>query len=437
MPRIRDQAWEKIFAVKGWKGTGPFTITADEIKAITNQEPRLMAKFDMREDRPLILQQRGLFILPVQDGVYKILPGEGYHDLEPLSTTQEFVSRVAFSLYSLHRGIGEMQHLDYAYNCGLLGEIVGDHTLYLAARGRKRSGAFRLRVEQEWLEVEGVQIEIDAGYEGRHSIVLIEGKIRKSPYGNFIIRQLYYPYRDWTESVKVARVPKTVVPFFFIHEPGTETYNFWRYSFADLLDYGSIHLVSSSSHRIVWRPDNTQSQILKIQPDAKLEGIIPQADSLSRVVELVFRVSEGLDNSKAIAEHFGFDRRQSSYYREAAESLGLVRLEPDNRYVLTDEGKQFVALPTPERYVKLASLIIAMPIMKRVIEAVEGRLGQWVTNEEIAQIIAQHSHIGGSTAGRRTQTIKSWLKWLSKGLGWPEVDAQKGVRMRFVIPSGG
>ncbi|MDR2659374.1 MAG: hypothetical protein LBC27_05220 [Spirochaetaceae bacterium] len=43
--------------------------------------------------------------------------------------------------------------------------------------------------------VESVQTEVDAGYEGKNQIVLIEAK--NSQTKNTIIRQLYYPYRQW------------------------------------------------------------------------------------------------------------------------------------------------------------------------------------------------------------------------------------------------
>ena len=49
---------------------------------------------------------------------------------------------------------------------------------------------------------------MDAGYEGKSSIVLIEAK--NTSASNTIIRQLYYPYRQWQINTN-----KEVFPVFF------------------------------------------------------------------------------------------------------------------------------------------------------------------------------------------------------------------------------
>ena len=58
------------------------------------------------------------------------------------------------------------------------------------------------------IKVSGVQTEVDAGYEGKNQIVLIEAK--NFDASNIIIRQLYYPYRQWQSKTK-----KKVVTLFF------------------------------------------------------------------------------------------------------------------------------------------------------------------------------------------------------------------------------
>ena len=63
----------------------PLLVTADRIKELTNnKEPRLLCFHDVRERRPEIFQELGLFMLPVRNGEYAILRGEGYHDLPPV-----------------------------------------------------------------------------------------------------------------------------------------------------------------------------------------------------------------------------------------------------------------------------------------------------------------------------------------------------------------
>ncbi len=99
-----------------------------------------------------------------------------------------------------------MDFLDNAYNTGLLSDFVEGEKLYQTIRGRERSKpfAFRLTDNDPLIEVKGVQIEVDAGYEGERDVILIEAKIgtRKS----FNIRQLYYPYRHFSQIVTTKRI---------------------------------------------------------------------------------------------------------------------------------------------------------------------------------------------------------------------------------------
>ena len=52
---------------------------------------------------------------------------------------------------------------------------------------------------------------------------------------DFIIRQLYYPYRFWKD-----KVAKIVIPAFFAYENGI--YNIFIYSFNDDNNYNSLEL---------------------------------------------------------------------------------------------------------------------------------------------------------------------------------------------------
>jgi len=86
-----------------------------------------------------------------------------------------------------------------------------------------------------------VQTEVDAGYEGRNQIVLIEAK--NSATKNTIIRQLYYPFRQWQIHTK-----KKVNILFF--EKRKDVYSLWEFGFADEKDYNSIELLKSAKFEI-------------------------------------------------------------------------------------------------------------------------------------------------------------------------------------------
>ena len=51
--------------------------------------------------------------------------------------------------------------------------------------------------------VDSAQIEIDAAYEGEEFLSIFEAKMNISD--DFIIRQLYYPYRTWINKKLIKK----------------------------------------------------------------------------------------------------------------------------------------------------------------------------------------------------------------------------------------
>lgn len=138
-----------------------------------------------------------------------------------------------------------MQHLDYAYAVSLIRSFTGDLSLVLTIRGRKYSPKkgflFCVGNPKTMLQATSVQTEVDAGYEGRNQVVLIEAKGAKAK--DVIIRQLYYPYRQWQMCSG-----KKVRTLFFQHYK--DTYSIWEFEFADPNDYNSIKFVKSAIYKI-------------------------------------------------------------------------------------------------------------------------------------------------------------------------------------------
>ena len=93
-----------------------------------------------------------------------------------------------------------MQHLDFAYAASLVRTFLEDDSLVLTIRGRKYTPKFSFNVGKQNLTAESVQTEVDAGYEGKNQVVLIEAK--NSQTDNVIIRQLFYPFRQWQHHTK-------------------------------------------------------------------------------------------------------------------------------------------------------------------------------------------------------------------------------------------
>ena len=230
----------------------PFPLSARQIKLscqkfkeTSEKEVRILCKQDSREDRPDIFIKNNLFLLPVKNGYYNIIRGEGYINLPEIhDEIVVYSSKLDFKLDTTRIGDSEMQHLDYAYAASLIRTFTKDPSLVLTIRGRKYTPAFEFKIGEQLIKVEGVQTEVDAGYEGREQIVLIEAKNFNA--ANVIIRQLYYPFRQWQEHTN-----KKVVTLFFDKTRGDDVYSIWEFEFTDPENYNSIRLIKSGKFRII------------------------------------------------------------------------------------------------------------------------------------------------------------------------------------------
>ncbi len=251
----RDKAWNKIaedYDILSHSFEGePFYISAQQIKEscqdftkTAEKEVRVLCYQSTRDMRPQIFNDNDLFLLPVKNGVYAIVKGEGYIDIPEIkSKTKKYSSSLGFNLDTSKIGDSEMQHLDYAYATSVLRTFMDDHSLVLTIRGRKYTPEFNFKVGNQYLSTRSVQTEVDAGYEGKDKVVLVEGKNTKVK--DTIIRQLYYPFRQWQSVTK-----KTVIPVFFERD-NDDVVHLWQFRFDDVEDYNSISLVKAQKFKII------------------------------------------------------------------------------------------------------------------------------------------------------------------------------------------
>ena len=227
----------------------PFPLTAKQIKLscqefkkTAEKEVRILCKQDARNDRPQIFIDNNLFLLPVKNGFYVIVKGEGYTDIPDItSTPKTYNSQLDFKLETSEVGNSEMQHLDFAYASSLIRTFMDDKSLVLTIRGRKYTPPFSFNVGKQLINTISVQTEVDAGFEGKDKIVLIEAK--NSTTSNTIIRQLFYPFKQWKTYTK-----KEVFLLFF--EKRGNMFYIWQYSFKNENDYNSIELIKSERYLI-------------------------------------------------------------------------------------------------------------------------------------------------------------------------------------------
>jgi hypothetical protein len=256
MAKSNNDSWQKIFddlkVLEHDFKNAPFLLSAKQIntscqdfKKPSQKEARILCKHDTREDRPNLFIVHGLFILPVKNGNYAIFKGEGYIDIpEVESDIVNYNSSLDFELDTSKVGNSEMQHLDFAYASSLIRTFMNDPSLVLTIRGRKYTPSFDFLVDTFKVETSSVQTEVDAGYEGKDKVVLVEAK--NSSTKNTIIRQLYYPFKQWQ-----LKTNKKVYTLFFEKSKAGNTYSIWKFEFTDPNNYNSIRLVDSKKFKII------------------------------------------------------------------------------------------------------------------------------------------------------------------------------------------
>ena len=252
-----DEIWkiivEKTGLIKHNFSNGPFYVTHKEVKQIVSKinapnnrkEIRILGYQATREQRPQYFIDNNLFLMPASNQEWVVIQGEGYIDIPEITYDPTPVkSKLDFEIESFNVGISEMQYLDFAFVHGITQQFLDDESIELTVRGRKRTPHFNYFVNDVEVKCEGVQTEVDAGYEGKNSLTLVEAK--SSKIKNEIIRQLYFPYRKWLMDIN-----KPVRNVFFQFEEDSKILSFWEYGFEDYLKYDSIYLINSKSYQLV------------------------------------------------------------------------------------------------------------------------------------------------------------------------------------------
>ena len=417
---LNDIAWEQLFLkydiLNQISENGQFQISATQIKEF--REPRLMAKFDHTINLPKIFADNQLAILPITRGDYVISHFEAYHKFEDDNVP---VTRVSLPTYIQSLDSNNIPSEAIALNCavatGIVADFLQDEDLVSTVSGRMGSGTFDFNIANSntnapfQVQVNNSQIEIDAAYEGVRGLALFEAKRDLSE--DFLVRQLYYPYRVWQ-----SRITKTVRPLFLVYSNGI--YRLYEYAFQDLNNYSSLVLVSQKNYSV----EDTAIEITDIQAvlrQAQLEQEpqipFPQADSFERVINICELLNEQELSRNDVTEQYAFDARQTNYYTDAARYLGLLEKKKDSStpfYSLSDKGKRILGLNFKQRQLAYCDCILShkafADTLSRYFES-----GSMPSTGEIVGIMKQsnlYNVSSDSTFERRSSTIKGWLNWI-------------------------
>ena len=418
MKKTISQLWEEIFndynILEKIEESGCFKITADQIRKY--KEPRLMAKFDFFKQLPNIFKVNGLGILPIKNGEYVIgkfnlferLVNTNYEELDVKKVKlPDFIETIdPDNIYS------ESNALNVASLSGMLNDAFKDK-LYETIQGKMRTNTFDFNIFSEniknKIEVNGVAIEIDGGYESKNKVVLVEAKNYMPD--DFIIRQLYYPYRHWKDKVN-----KDIIPVFFVYDNGI--YNMFIYSFQDYSNYNSIKLKSIKRYMLYSdlseiKKKDIFKNINLIEELSQKEVPLPQADSFSKVIGALKLISNNIKTAKGIANELEFDIIQGKYYIDALIYICFVK-RSNNRgeYELTDKGEDVIKSNMKTRNKKIIENIICHKPFYEVygFYLKENKIP---SKEYIKNVIRKNiSNMSQETVNRRASTISGWIQWI-------------------------
>lgn len=414
-----DAAWcllfEKYDILHHIERDGSFQISAAQIKEF--REPRLMAKFDHTINLPDLFKQNNLSILPITRGDYIISHFDTYHDFETISND---VTRISLPYYIQSLDVDSITSEAVALNCayvsGIIADFLEDEQLVPTVSGRMGSGNFDFEIKDicsksnRIVKVLNSQIEIDAGYEGLQKLALIEAKRDLSD--DFLVRQLYYPFRTWNN-----RVNKAVKPIFLVYSNGI--FHLYEYQFVNPMDYSSLILVKQKNYTVEEDMTITTEEISQLLESVQIakepEIAFPQADSFERVINLCELLQEHPITREEITTNYAFNVRQTNYYADAARYLGLVdkQRNDDITFTLTSKGKIILRSSYKQRQLAFCEAILSHKVFA-------DSLKLWfehgdINKQDIVAIMKQNSLYkveSESTYIRRASTIKSWLEWI-------------------------
>ena len=418
------EAWQLLFdryhILDEVRKNGYFKITAKEINEY--REARLMTKFDNSANLPELFKTNNLAILPITSNSYMIAKFETYKKFDKAVDDDEII-KIKFPEY--------IQSLDYnsitsealAINCAYITKILEhfleEEDLVPTISGKMGSGNFEFKINNSTIEseyisvnVQNSRIEIDGGYEGVNSVALIEAKNVISE--DFMVRQLYYPYR-----LMKTKVNKPVRPIYMVYSNGI--FNVYEYRFEDDEDYSSIKFVKCKKYSIEDTEielEDIRSVFVSIESFAEEPEIpFPQADSLDRVINLCELLQEEPKTRDDITENYAFDSRQTNYYTDAGRYLGLIDKNRDDgnvKFYLTTEGKRILNLRYKQRQLEFTKLVILHKPFYEYLKMYFENCDKPTRDETVK--LMEKSNIynveSQETYKRRASTIRGWIDWI-------------------------
>jgi len=392
-----QESWLNIFAhydiLAKIKSANYFDITADQIKAIDGKEARLMTKVDFRENLPKVMQDNSLSILAIKNGLYRIASNDPFIDIDKKILTPIIEIKAPTNIVSIDpfNIKSESAALDIATITEMSNIVFGEDS-NLSIRGRLR-GSLSFDIGAVPYNVDGVQIEVDGGYEGDTSINLIEAKIGFR--NNINIRQLLYPHLYWEEQIASRKKIKSYI--FYLQD---NVYRFIPYVSDGGIGYADL----SNEKAFKFKEPSSAFSLNSIQINQNnidLNVPFPQADKFDTIhTMLVIIADHPCMTKEELKLNFDIVDRQIDYYYNVLKWLKLCK-EENNCMVLTERAIPLLELSFKNRIIELAKLVFSEPIFNNVLN-----------DRPVDMSLFQRYRVNSkSTKNRRLQTAKAWITY--------------------------
>lgn len=438
MTTRNEIAWKKIFetldVVNRVAEFGYCDISTEQIKTISAREPRLIAKHDHEQNLPKVFSENKLSLLTTSNSSYRVGAFDIFRSIEEIDSELDQVSEIGWhgqlQTLDVAKITGEPAALHAAVAAGIMNDFVGEDVVQTIS-GRMRTSEFRFTVKTyngstSEIFVNGAQIEIDAGYEGKSGVYLVEAKNHRAT--NFNLRQIYYPFRCWSE-----RVSKPISTIFMIYS--NDIFDLSEYHFDQLDMMDSARLVKRKRYMLKHMKFDWDGILHfiefaerdELRPRNPFGAPIPQANDFRRVIDLVALLLDSPMSKNDLLDNYtlqnSFDSRQVDYYVNAGRYLGLVMeldssfRDEDGQRLLgpTDLADEIFKLPINEKYFEIAKLVLQSPSIRKFLLYFSEH-HKWPQTSEMLEIAKYagdlENHLDTETFKRRAQSLLAWAKWV-------------------------
>ncbi|MCT4382609.1 hypothetical protein EFM34_05090 [Leuconostoc suionicum] len=426
----KNTVWQEVLSMRAndmklLKSNGFFEITSMEVNQISKKmsgpDFRNLSKFDKKEDLPDVFLERELNILPISRKKYLIGHFNEYADLSEKKPTkiEKYPVPNLESLLGNSATWNENSRISAGLAANAFDSSFDDSDFIRTLNGRMGGGKWRFDITNQRgdrvfnLQLENPQIEIDTVLESPKAVYIIEAKQVKET--NFLVRQLYFPYRKLLSDFQITRKP--VVPVFFEINAASQYARIRVFQFNNIYHYNSINEIRRFEFQFIDRDETETKESLLIYAQSIVTKptkgqLFPQANDMAKVIELMMMLKNRKMERQEIADVFGFDLRQAEYYVKNILIYFDLAFQKETLFELTVRGQHIINQNVGKRNVLLAREIVSYSLFNRLIQ-VRIRINKKLDKQKIIQeMITEKLQLSISTIERRASTVNAIIEWI-------------------------